>query len=281
MARPESAFQDTMALTMFNNHPRTPRVPRTEYLDKISLDRSIDIFSSRFGSAKDFTFVFVGSIDVATLKPLLATYLGSLPTGNIVTSYRDVGLHPATGVIKKEVRKGTEQKSIVALTYSGKAPYSDLERRRMNALTEVMNIKINEVLREKLALIYSGSMNGRLDRVPHDQYSIGTALPCGPANVEKVIAALNAEIAMLQKDGPSEADLNKVKQKFRQAHQKSMQENTYWLGHLQSSALLGTDPQTILQVEQQIDGLTIEAVRNAARLYFNPANVVQVVLNPE
>jgi zinc protease len=281
MARPESLLQDTLALTLYNNHPRVPRVPRTEYLDKISLDRSIDIFNSRFGSAKDFTFVFVGSFDVAAMKPLLATYLGSLPTGNIVTSYRDIGMTPATGVIKKEVRKGTEPKSMVALTYSGPATFSELERRRLNALVEVMNIRINDVLREKLTLIYSGGMNGRLDMIPHGQYSIGTVLPCGPDNVDKVIAAVNEEIATLQREGPTEGDLNKVKQKFRQTHQKSMQENSYWMGNLLSGVMLGTDPASILQTEQQIDGLTVEVVRNAARQYFNPANVVQLVLTPE
>ncbi len=281
MARPESAFQDTLALTMFNSHPRTPRVPRPEYLDKISLERAIEIFNARFGSAKDFTFIFVGSIDVAAIKPLLATYLGSLPTANITTSFRDLGMNPATGVIKKEVRKGSEPKSVVALTYSGPAVYSDLERRRMAALTEVMNIKINDVLREKLTLIYSGGMNGRIDKIPHEHYAIGVVLPCGPDNVDKVIAALNGEIATLQKDGPTEADLNKVKQKFRQSQQKSMQENSYWLAALQTSALLGTDPHAILQSEQLIDGLTVDSVRNAARQYFNPANVIQLVLNPE
>lgn len=281
MARPESALQDTLVTTMLNNHPRAPRVPRPEYLDKISLDRSIDIFNARFGSAKDFTFVFVGSFDVAAIKPLLATYLGNLPTAGIVTAYRDLGMNPATGVIKKEVRKGTEPKSVVALTYNGPAVYSELERRRMAALTEVMNIRINDVLREKLTLIYSGRMSGHIEKVPKEQYSIGVVLPCGPDNVDKVIAALDGEIATLQKDGPTEADLNKVKQKFRQSHQKSMQENGYWLGQLQSHALAGTDPHAILQAEQQIDGLTVDSVRNAARQYFNPANVVQLVLNPE
>ncbi len=179
------------------------------------------------------------------------------------------------------MRKGSEAQSIVALTYSGATPFSDVERLRLGALTEVMNIKINDVLREKLTLIYSGSMSGRLEKIPREQYSIGVVLPCGPDNVDKVIAALNAEIATLQRDGPDEADLNKVRQKYRQSHQKSMQENGYWLGHLQSSALLGTDPQSILQIEQQIDGLSVEVVRNAARHYFNPANVVQLVLNPE
>ncbi len=281
MARPEMLMQDALAQTLFNDHPRTPRVPRSEHLDKVSLDRSIDIFSARFGSAKDFTFVFVGSFDLASVKPLLATYLGSLPAGDIATSYRDLGMNPATGVIKKEVRKGTEPKSVVALTYTGTAAYSELESRRLAALTEVMNIRISDVLREKLTLIYSGSMSGRLSKIPRGQYSIATFLPCGPNNVDKVIAAINEEIATLQREGPTEADLNKVKQKFHQSHKKSMQENGYWMGHLQSSALLGTDPASILQAEQQIDGLTVEAVRNAARQYFNPANVLQMVLNPE
>jgi zinc protease len=281
LSRPESLLQDALAKTMYQGHPRAPRVARPEHLNQVSLDRSIDIFSSRFSSAKDFTFIFVGSIDVATIKPLLASYLGNLPADNIATTYRDMGLRPVTGVIKQEVRKGKEAQSVVALSFSGAAPYSDLERLRLGALTEVMNIKINDVLREKLTLIYSGGMNGRLEKIPREQYSVGVVLPCGPDNVDKVIAALNAEIANLQSNGPDEADLNKVKQKYRQSHQKSMQENGYWLGHLQSSALLGTDPASIMQIEQQIDGLSVDVVRSAARHYFNPANVVQLVLNPE
>ncbi len=281
MSRPESLLQDTLAQTIYNNHPRAPRVPRMEYLDQVSLDRAVDIFQSRFGSAKDFTFIFVGSMDVPTLKPLLAAYLGTLPADNIPTTYRDLGLRSTVGDVTKEIRKGTEAQSVVALNYSGDMPYSDAERLRLGALTEVMNIKINDVLREQLTLIYSGTMMGRLEKIPREQFSISVVLPCGPENVDKVIAALNAEIAALQKNGPDEADLNKVKQKYRQTHQKSLQENGYWLGHLQSSALLGTDPAAILHVEQQIDALNVEGIRDAARQYFSPANIVQVVLNPE
>jgi zinc protease len=281
MARPESLLQDTMGQTIFNNHARGPRVMRAEYLSQVSLDRSIDIFGSRFASAKDFTFVFVGSIDLATVKPLLASYLATLPVGEIATHYRDIGLNPATGVIKKEVRKGAEAKSLVSLTFSGKAHYSDLERLRMNALTEVMNIKITDVLREKLTLIYSGRMFGGLEKFPQERYTVAAMLPCGPANVDKVIAALQGEIDKLMRDGPEEADLNKVKQKYRQAHQKSLQENAYWLGQLQSSALNGTDPKLIMEFDKQVDALSVAAVRDAARQYFDPANVVQLVLNPE
>uniref|UniRef100_UPI001C302A17 hypothetical protein n=1 Tax=Achromobacter sp. GbtcB20 TaxID=2824765 RepID=UPI001C302A17 len=66
---------------------------------QISLDRSIAIYRERFSSARDLTFVMVGSFDLKTVKPLLATYLGCLPTPDIPTDYRDVGLRPGKGVV--------------------------------------------------------------------------------------------------------------------------------------------------------------------------------------
>ena len=107
-----------------------------------------------------------------------------------------------------------------------------------------MNIRITDILREKLTLIYGGGMSGSLSRVPYGHFTIGVSLPTGPANVDKVIAATFAEIAQMKEQGPSAADLEKVKQNWIQVHRKSLRENGYWLGHLQSAVLNGTDPAT-------------------------------------
>ena len=114
----------------------------------------------RFASAKDMTFILVGDFDVAQIKPLLAAYLGTLPTPDLHIGYRDVGIRPVKGVVKKEVLAGTEPKSIVSLMFSGPAVWSPAETVRMNALVEVMTLRVNSVLREKRGLIYSGGFQG-------------------------------------------------------------------------------------------------------------------------
>lgn len=72
-----------------------------------------------------------------------------------------------------------------------------------------------------------------------------------------------------------------MKSNWIQNHRRSLRENGYWLGHLQTALSEGTDPGAILQVEKQVQALSAEDIRIAARRYFNEQNYVQVVLNPE
>ncbi len=260
MAQPEAVFQDEMIGTVYNNHPRVQRVARPDDFAKLDLDRSIAIYRERFSSAKDMTFLFTGSFDVEKIKPLLATYLGSLPTSDIKTSYRDLGIAPVPGVVKRDVRMGSEPKSIVSLTFAGKASYSEVEQMRLQAVIAVMNLRINEILREKMALIYSGTMAGALGREPYPNYVLGVGLPTGPDNVDKVLKATFAEMDRLKSTGPTDA---------------------YWLSRLQTSILYNMDPGAILTHEKLINDMTPAEVKEAAGRYLDASNYIQVVLYPE
>jgi zinc protease len=281
MAQPEAVFQDTLITTLYNNSPWVARPPRPEDFSKLSLDRSIAIFKERFGSARGLTFILVGSFDRATIKPLIATYLASLPTPDLPVGFKDVGVRPVSGVVKKDVFSGSEAKSHVTLNFSGTAVFSREEALRLKVLMDVMNIRINDTLREKLALIYGGSMGGSLNQVPYGGYSISASLPTGPANVDKVIAATFAEIDQIKEQGPAATDLEKVKQHLLQAHRRSLRENGYWLSQLQFAVLYGLEPDAILTYEQRLAAVTAQDVKDAARRYFNMQNYVQVVLYPE
>jgi zinc protease len=281
LAQPGAMFGDTVLSTLYGNNPRAPRALRPEDIARIDLDRAIDIYRHRFSSAKDLTFIFVGSFDVGAIKPLLATYLGSLPTPDIPTAYRDLGLRPVKGVVKREVKSGLEDKSTVSLTFTGPAEVSEMEELRLSALTEVMNIRIIDLLREKLGLIYGGGMEGSMTRVPYSHYTVNAMLPTGPQNVDKVLAALFAEIERMRTQGPDQGDLDKVKANWLQTYRKSLQENGYWLAVLQTSLTEGTDPATILSFDKEVQSLNVADLRRTAQRYLNPENYVQVVLNPE
>lgn len=280
-ALPGRYFNDALVSALYNNHPRAPRTLDAEEYAGIDLDRSIDIFRQRFSSAKDLTFILVGSFDEQKIRPLLATYLGTLPTPDIPVAYRDVGLRPATGIVKREVRSGSEPKSTIALNFTGPAEFSDAEQLRLSALIEVTNLRIIEVLREKMAMIYGGGASGTLSKIPYGNYSVGISLPTGPEHVDKVIAATFAEIARLQEKGPDAAELDKVKTGWIQNHRRSLRENGYWVANLQSALTEGTDPAAILSVEKQVQALSADDIKAAARRYFDTKNYVQVVLNPE
>jgi len=281
LSQPGALFGDTVVATLYGNNPRAPRALRPEDISRIDLDRAIAIYRQRFSSAKDLTFILVGSFDVEAIKPLLATYLGSLPTPDLPTAYRDLGLRPVKGVVKREVKSGLEDKSTVSLTFTGPAEVTEMEELRLSALTEVMNIRIIDILREKLGLIYGGGMEGSMSRVPYAHYSVGVTLPTGPRNVDKVLQATFAEIERVRSQGPDQGDLDKVKTNWLQTYRKSLQENGYWLAVLQTSLTEGTDPGTILSFDKEVQSLSVADLKRTAQRYLNPENYVQVVLNPE
>ncbi len=281
IARPESVFSDATQTTLFNAHPRLQLTPRPANFDQVKLERVRTIYQDRFASAKGLTFVLVGSFTVEAIKPLLARYLASLPTPDVATRYVDRGMRPVTGVVKQEVRSGTEAKSVVSISYSGPAAYSEEEQLRLNALVEVINIRIIDVLREKLTLIYGGGLRGGLVRTPYEHYQLGLSLPCAPENVDKVIAAAMGEIQKIREAGVEASDLAKVKQNWLTAHRKNLRENAYWLGRLQTAALYGNDPATILEYEKQVAAVTSSDLQAAAQRYLKRDNYVQVVLYPE
>jgi len=280
LSQPGAVFGDTVMATLYDNNPRAPRALRPEDIARIDLDRAIGIYRERFSSARGMTFIFVGSFDVAAIKPLLATYLGSLPTPDLPTTYRDLGIRPVRGVVKREVAVGLEPRSTVSLTFSGPTQVDEREELRLAALTEVMNIRLIEVLREKLGLIYGGGMESSMTRIPYSHYMADLTLPTGPENVDKVVSATFAEIERMRLDGPRQADLDKVKTNWMQNYRKSLQENGYWLAALQTSLTEGTDPATILTVDKEVEALSVEDVKRAAQRYLDPSNYVQVVLGP-
>jgi zinc protease len=281
LSRPESVMADTMRSTLYSNHPRIALVPRPEEFEGIPLDRVLGIYKERFSSVRGMTFFIVGSFDLAKIKPLLATYIGSLPGAPTTNMFKDRHVRPVRGVVTREVRRGKDSKSTINLTFAGEATFSADEQMRLQALLDVLNIKLIEVLREKEALIYGGGAGGALSRHPYGNYTINLSLPTGPENVEKVLNATFAEIRKLQNDGPQADDLAKVKENWSSNHRKMIRENSYWIGALQGAYINNIDPLTILRHAERVAALKPADLQAAAKRYFDFSNYVQVVLYPE
>jgi zinc protease len=280
MANPQMVFQDTLLSTLYAKHERGQRAPNVENLDKIDMNRAFNIYKERFGNASGFTFFFVGSFDMAALKNLCEVYLGSLPATSVASAFRDVGLRPVKGVVKKEVYRGKEPKSFIAMRFTGEAPYSDAEQLKITMLVELMNIKLIEKLREEIGGMYSGGMNGSISKNPYGNYTIGASVPCGPENVDKLIKATWEEINKV-KAGPTEADLNKVKETLKISWKENMKDNMYWRTKMQQWVDIGSNPGDVLTLDKRVDAMTVKDIQAAANKYFNEKNYLQVVLYPE
>ena len=146
---PDFFYSNELQKILTQNNPRGGGIPKPEDMDKVNLDRAWDFYKQRFADASDFTFFFVGSFETEKIKPLLETYLGSLPSQNKKENFKDLGIRPPKGKIDKTVKKGTEPKSQVSIVFTGPAKYDAREAYALRSLGEVMDIKLIEQLREE------------------------------------------------------------------------------------------------------------------------------------
>jgi zinc protease len=282
MSDPRTVFNDSVSRMLYQHHPRGPRFPRSKDFDNLSLDRVLEIYRERFGDADGWTFFVVGSFDPEKMKALAATYLGSIPAVKGSThTFKDLGIRPVKGVFKKEIRKGQEAQSLISIAFTGETAFVPEEQLKLQALLDVIEIKLTETLREQLGGAYTSQISGSLNKHPYGNYTINLNIPCGPENVNKLIDAAMGEIKKIKDQGPLAEDLTKVKETFLKKHEENLKENSYWLNALQRSVELGGTPGNILTVEKRMNALTAKELQECARKYFSMTNYFQAVLYPE
>jgi zinc protease len=278
---PQLWYQDTMNKIKYNNNPWAGSIPTPEDFDNINLDRSIEIYKTIFGNAYGMHFTFVGNVDVNKAKPMLEKYLGSLPAVPKENKFKDNGVRIIKGVTEGNLKRGKEKQSFINITFEGETEYSREERMNLNALMEVMNIKIIEKLREEMSGIYGGGMNGTIVKRPYVHYTISANMPCGPENVEKLTTALMNLIKDAQEKGIDQKDLDKVKETWKKQYHVNLQNNDFWLSGLSNAWIDQSNPENILEYEQKVNAITVEGVQAAAKKYLTLSNMVKFVLYPE
>jgi zinc protease len=279
-ADPEGAFRDTVDVTLWQHHPR--RRPATvELYDEMDLDTSVEFYRDRFADASDFTFVLVGNLDPDSLRPLVETYLGGLPSVGRVETWRDVGIRYPSGVIRKTVRRGVEPRSKTVLAFTGNWEYRRRDQYVLRALGSVLEIRLREVLREALGGTYGVGVSSTGARRPSEQFSVSISFGSDPERVEELVGVVFQQIDSLKAVGPTEVEVEKVQEMQRRARETALRENGFWTQMLLNHDRFGTDAREILAYEDLVAALSVDLVREAARRYLRPDTYVLVTLYPE
>jgi zinc protease len=279
-ADPEGAFDDTVDVTLWQHHPR--RRPATvELYDEMDLDKSVEFYRDRFADASDFTFVLVGNLDPDSLRPLVETYLGGLPSIGRVETWRDLGIRYPSGVIRKTVQRGVEPRSKTVLAFTGTWEYDRRDQYVLRALGSILEIRLREVLREALGGTYNVGVSSAGQRRPNQEFSVRIRFGSDPERVEELVGVVFQQIDSLKALGPTEVEVEKVQEMQRRARETALRENGFWTQMLLNYDRFGTDAREILAYEDLIAALSVDLVRAAARRYLRPDTYVLVTLYPE
>ncbi len=276
---PEKVFQDSLIAIMTNYAERSkPITP--ERMDKINANHAFDIYKERFADASDFTFFFVGNIKVAEATPILEKYLGGLPTLHRKETFKDLGIRPIAGKVEKTVYKGTEPKAKVSMVWTGNYTSSPENDAQIEALSEVLEIKLTETLREEESGVYGVGVSGTGSKIPAQRYSYRISFGCAPVNVEKLVNRTLLEIQKIKEMGAEQVDIDKYKAETKRAHEVELRENSFWTSYLQGQVENGEDLKEVLMDSELLKKVDITSSKQAAITYFGD-NFIKLILLPE
>jgi zinc protease len=278
---PMTWYRDQVNRIVNDNHIRGDYFPTMEDLDKLDFELAKRAYQERFANAADFTFFFVGNIDMEKDIELMQKYLGSLKGQKAVESYKDRKVLPPKGPIEKVVRKGQDEKSMVSIYFTAEAAFDQKDKYLLQSLGDVLSIKLIENLREEKSGVYGVGARGSMSKLPSGKYRFSIGFPCGPENVDNLIGAAMTEVEKLKTDGPTQEDVDKTKETQRLNYKENLEQNRYWLRSLESAWTLDSDPSNILKKQEMIDALDIESLKATANKYLKEEAKIQVVLMPE
>ncbi len=276
---PAAALQDTLLVTMAQYHPRA-RPLSMEAFREIDLDESFAFYRDRFADASDFTFILVGAFQPDEMRPLVETYLGSLPDLDREESWVDLDMDPPTGVIEKEVHKGVEPQSQTRIIFTGPFEYTRENRLGMRILRAVLDTRLREVVREEMSGTYGVSVGSSYDLFPEPDYSISISFGSDPERVQELVDAIFGELRNLRANGPSAEDVEAAKEQERRRKETSLEENAWWVSQLAFAYEQESDPRFLVD-DSLLDGVTAETVQRDAAQWLNLENYVKVTLLPE
>jgi zinc protease len=280
-ASPEVLFNQTLASALSGNHPRRqPESPET--VAKWDLDQSLAFYKARFADAANFTFVFVGSFTVETIRPLIETYVASLPATQGRETWRDLGVTPPAGVVQRTVQKGIAPRSEVSIVFSGPFEGGASGELALRTATLFLQGRLSDAIREQLGATYAISAESEASRFPRPEYRVTINWTCDPAQVESLVQRVFQEVAAVRDTPLTDDQIVRARDYLQRELDRASEDNVNLLNLLLRRYESGEVPNRDVVSEQAADimALTGAAVTQAAMKYLDPARYVRVTLMP-
>jgi zinc protease len=275
-----SIVSDELRAAVSGNNIRAIRLP-IDIRRKVNLSDALVFYKERFADASNFTFVFVGTIDAATMKPLVEQYIATLPTLHRQETWRDVGVRFPAGIVEKTIENGSAREGRVAISFAGQFENGQDQRTEIRALTTVLQARLVSALGNDSNMWPLDGVTADYSRVQPGTFQLSLNFACPPERLDGFIKAIFDNIDELRVTGPTPSEIADVKRSFTSDYRANLKRNSYLLGQIFWTYRRGEDVSTLFRLNESYDRLTASAIQYAARRYLDTANYVKVSLVPE
>ena len=252
---------------------------------RVRQDDMLPLFHQFYGAASGYTFIIMADCELDDVRPLISTYIGSLPKGEADTTWvsprRQIPQCDTTFIS----HTADDQKARVTLVYQQEQPTADtpqLMEVKAAMLKAILRSALLKRLREDMGKVYSVSVSSASGLYPSFLSRTSIGFVCQPDDVDTLVAATHAELQRFY-DHPDEfaTYLDDVKQNLIKENQLQMQKSAYWTQWIRNSIYQNHEDWTWLnRYDETVSRITIADLADFARWAISDARFIRAVMLP-
>lgn len=283
IANQEKDPQFIFSRDLLNALYKTPRraMISSEGVNAARREEIVKINRDLVANAADYTFVFVGNIDMATFKPLMEQYIATLPA-NAKKAVKAIKYNPS---IAMKTGRGTDAtttkmetpQTYVAIIATAQLPYTAKNQKIASIAAQILSKRLIKTVREDMGATYSISAAGSMGRVGDGNYNatIQTSFPMKPEMKQQVLDFIASEFKAMESNVTAD-ELAKVIEYMVKNANEERELNNPWVDAITGSLINGVD--TFNGAVEVLNSITVEDVQNYMKA-FNAGNYRIVTLD--
>lgn len=276
---PDYLMQKRTTEIAYGNNPRRQEITK-EMLAKYKFEDLAPIYKKLFPDGNSFTYYFVGNVDMEVLKPLVEKYLGSLPVTKKPMTFVDDNADYVSGIVDETFRTEMQQPKVsVRYIFSGDVAYTMQNRLNMVYLTQALNARYLESIREEKGGTYGVQVWGSLSYIPTPTYTMNIEFDTNDAMADELCEIIIKEIEEIAANGPKTEDVEKTREYLLKGWTSSLEQNQSWMNYITAKWNSGMD--NIAEQEATIKSTTNADIQAFAKMLLENKNQIKVMMRPE
>ncbi|WP_289758441.1 M16 family metallopeptidase [uncultured Duncaniella sp.] len=278
---PEYIFQKSLLSTLYDS-PRSQAI-NSSIIEKASRSQILEVAHAMTANAADWTFIFVGNVDPATLRPMVEKYIASLP-GDEKTAVKEVKSYNPAFFMKGGDKTDTfstpmsTPQTHVAIIEKGDMEFTPKNSLLASIAGQILTNRLIKTVREDMGAVYSISASGQLDRTGLSPASLMTSFPMKPEMKDEVLPFIKGEFKAMETNVTPD-ELNPIKEYMVKVFTENREKNPAW-----RSAILGTLANGVDTFNGNVDtvnSITVQDVMDFMKALNAQNNYRVVILDPE
>lgn len=278
--QPNFQFQREFYKTIYNDNPRQVLVS-PELLEKVDMATMERVYKSLFSNVNGAIVRIVGNINPQEIKPLVAKYIGSLPSNKKV---KPSWVDTHEDIVKGEVARVFETPMTTPKTTVGYVVSADVDYTLKNKILSsianyVLDLTYTSSIREEEGGSYGVSSYGVISLEPKEEYLLQIMFDTDPEKAPKLCEIAIRELKELAEDGPSEDYVAKAKENLLKRIPENNISNRYWNSTLSNYYWDGFDFHT--GYEECVKSITVNDVQEFFQNVLKQGNFIDFKMVPK